>query len=319
MKIASFSKDLARSRRPPLATPGISLPHSGVNPERASSAGRMMDVEGPACWELWRRVGSQDLNSGRSQPTDTSRAARSAARPHMSSHPERPPSAAADDGSRRTRISASPAESCRSAPHWLPPVFSVPRSLGRCSIVPFIVQSSTASRFPPLLRSLRLTTQNEFPRTTNPQQERCTERSCPKLPTSHSQPSPPPFCAPRAPRRPPKFPSVLELSLSAPTATTTTLPITARPTATTGPTGLTAESSSAPATGTTAATTSTAMSTTATTRITATADRCPQRGEEPFNHFHGNEARDGRGHTGHADHEAGTEHNLPGYRGGDHR
>jgi hypothetical protein len=45
----------------------------------------------------------------------------------------------------------------------------------------------------------------------------------------------------------------------------------------------------------------------------------PQRGEEPFNHFHGNEARDGRGHTGHGDHDAGNEHALPGYHGGDHR
>jgi hypothetical protein len=42
----------------------------------------------------------------------------------------------------------------------------------------------------------------------------------------------------------------------------------------------------------------------------------PQRGEEPFNHFHGNEARDGRGHSGHGDHEGRDEHQLPGYRGG---
>ncbi len=42
----------------------------------------------------------------------------------------------------------------------------------------------------------------------------------------------------------------------------------------------------------------------------------PGRGEEPFNHFHGNEARDGRGHTGPADHDAHAEHALPGYRGG---
>ena len=42
----------------------------------------------------------------------------------------------------------------------------------------------------------------------------------------------------------------------------------------------------------------------------------PGRGEAPFNHFHGNEARDGRGHIGPAGHEAGNEHALPGYRGG---
>jgi hypothetical protein len=42
----------------------------------------------------------------------------------------------------------------------------------------------------------------------------------------------------------------------------------------------------------------------------------PQRGEAPFNHFHGNEARDGRGNTGPASHEAGGEHALPGARGG---
>ena len=44
----------------------------------------------------------------------------------------------------------------------------------------------------------------------------------------------------------------------------------------------------------------------------------PQRGEERFNHFHANEARDGRGHTGNPGHEAGGEHALPGYRGGGH-
>jgi hypothetical protein len=44
----------------------------------------------------------------------------------------------------------------------------------------------------------------------------------------------------------------------------------------------------------------------------------PERGAEPFNHFHGNEARDGRGHTGPAGHDAGREHALPGYRGGGH-
>ncbi|MGO9326412.1 MAG: hypothetical protein ACLP07_17795 [Terracidiphilus sp.] len=50
----------------------------------------------------------------------------------------------------------------------------------------------------------------------------------------------------------------------------------------------------------------------------------PQRGEEAFNHFHGNEARDGRGHAGPGDHDGRNEHALPGYRGGgdhggDHR
>jgi hypothetical protein len=50
----------------------------------------------------------------------------------------------------------------------------------------------------------------------------------------------------------------------------------------------------------------------------------PDRGEEPFNHFHGNEARDGRGHAGPGDHDAHNEHALPGYHGGgdhggDHR
>ena len=42
----------------------------------------------------------------------------------------------------------------------------------------------------------------------------------------------------------------------------------------------------------------------------------PGRGAEPFNHFNGNEARDGRGHEGPAGHEGGGEHALPGYRGG---
>jgi hypothetical protein len=49
----------------------------------------------------------------------------------------------------------------------------------------------------------------------------------------------------------------------------------------------------------------------------------PQRGEQQFNHFHGNEARDGQGHTGNPGHEPGNEHRLPGYRaaprGGGHR
>jgi hypothetical protein len=37
-----------------------------------------------------------------------------------------------------------------------------------------------------------------------------------------------------------------------------------------------------------------------------------------FSHSDVNEARDGHGHTGHGDHDAGNEHNLPGYHG-DHR
>ena len=41
----------------------------------------------------------------------------------------------------------------------------------------------------------------------------------------------------------------------------------------------------------------------------------PERGAERFYHFHGNEARDGRGNVGQAGHEGGAEHALPGYRG----
>lgn len=44
----------------------------------------------------------------------------------------------------------------------------------------------------------------------------------------------------------------------------------------------------------------------------------PGRGERPFNHFHGNEARDGRGHVGDAGHDAAREHELPGARPGFH-
>lgn len=44
----------------------------------------------------------------------------------------------------------------------------------------------------------------------------------------------------------------------------------------------------------------------------------PGRGEERFNHFHANEARDGRGHEGPAPHEGGGEHRLPGYRAAPH-
>jgi hypothetical protein len=42
----------------------------------------------------------------------------------------------------------------------------------------------------------------------------------------------------------------------------------------------------------------------------------PGRGAQQFNHFQGNEARDGHGNVGHAGHDAGGERALPGYRGG---
>jgi hypothetical protein len=42
----------------------------------------------------------------------------------------------------------------------------------------------------------------------------------------------------------------------------------------------------------------------------------PARGDEQFNHFHANEARDGHGHVGTAGHDGGGEHALPGYHGG---
>jgi hypothetical protein len=42
----------------------------------------------------------------------------------------------------------------------------------------------------------------------------------------------------------------------------------------------------------------------------------PARGAQPFNHFQGNEARDGKGNVGHASHEATNEHALPGARAG---
>ena len=42
----------------------------------------------------------------------------------------------------------------------------------------------------------------------------------------------------------------------------------------------------------------------------------PDRGDRPFYHFRGNEARDGQGHVGNAGHGGGGEHALPGYRGG---
>ena len=42
----------------------------------------------------------------------------------------------------------------------------------------------------------------------------------------------------------------------------------------------------------------------------------PERGDRQFNHFRGNEARDGHGNVGQASHDAGREHALPGFRGG---
>src|ERR1700726_1294924 len=41
----------------------------------------------------------------------------------------------------------------------------------------------------------------------------------------------------------------------------------------------------------------------------------PQRGEQAFNHFHANEARDGLGHVGNAGHEGGGEHSAGAERG----
>jgi hypothetical protein len=43
----------------------------------------------------------------------------------------------------------------------------------------------------------------------------------------------------------------------------------------------------------------------------------PERGAQPFTHFHGNEARDGAGHIGDAGHDAGREHSA-GFQGGGH-
>ena len=43
----------------------------------------------------------------------------------------------------------------------------------------------------------------------------------------------------------------------------------------------------------------------------------PGRGVQPFQHFQGNEARDGQGHVGHAGHEPTNEH-MPGVQGGYH-
>jgi hypothetical protein len=45
----------------------------------------------------------------------------------------------------------------------------------------------------------------------------------------------------------------------------------------------------------------------------------PGRGEQQFNHFHANEARDGQGHIGNPGHDGGGEHALPGGRGGGNR
>jgi hypothetical protein len=42
----------------------------------------------------------------------------------------------------------------------------------------------------------------------------------------------------------------------------------------------------------------------------------PARGESAFNHFHGNEARDGQGHVGQANHDASHEHAAGFARGG---
>ena len=43
----------------------------------------------------------------------------------------------------------------------------------------------------------------------------------------------------------------------------------------------------------------------------------PERGAQPFSHFHGNEARDGQGHIGNAGHDAGGERSA-GFAGGGH-
>ena len=42
----------------------------------------------------------------------------------------------------------------------------------------------------------------------------------------------------------------------------------------------------------------------------------PERGEHAFNHFHANEARDGQGHVGVANHDGGMEHSAGAERGG---
>jgi len=43
----------------------------------------------------------------------------------------------------------------------------------------------------------------------------------------------------------------------------------------------------------------------------------PARGAQQFDNFHGNEARDGKGHVVKGEHPATNEHALPGYHGGD--
>ncbi len=43
----------------------------------------------------------------------------------------------------------------------------------------------------------------------------------------------------------------------------------------------------------------------------------PERGAQPFDHFRGNEARDGRGQVGNANHDARGEHSA-GFQGGGH-
>jgi len=43
----------------------------------------------------------------------------------------------------------------------------------------------------------------------------------------------------------------------------------------------------------------------------------PERGEKPFNGFHGNEGRDGQGHMGQPNHSSAGEH-MPGVQGGYH-
>jgi hypothetical protein len=43
----------------------------------------------------------------------------------------------------------------------------------------------------------------------------------------------------------------------------------------------------------------------------------PDRGEHAFEHFHGNEGRDGNGHIGNPGHDAGREHSA-GFSGGGH-
>jgi hypothetical protein len=42
----------------------------------------------------------------------------------------------------------------------------------------------------------------------------------------------------------------------------------------------------------------------------------PARGDQAFNHFHANEARDGQGHVGNAGHDGGGEHTAGAQRGG---